>query len=174
MRIFGTMEIRKGSLLDATGVTYDYTDTYYHTIHAPQNQVDIDAVAAAFGQSGPRWVDHLMALRDRIVALVGLKTANSIDENDGRERVGMFSVLGRRADEILLGEDDSHLNFRISITLEPLGECDKRIGVTTAVKIHNRLGRCYFFFVKPAHRIIVPRMLRHNFRHLGAGIAASK
>ena len=34
------------------------------------------------------------------------------------------------------------------------------IDITTVVQYHNALGKAYFFFIKPFHRMIVPRVAK--------------
>ena len=78
-------------------------------------------------------------------------------------RVGIFRVLGRRTDELLLGEDDRHLDFRVSVLLRDDGEAQWAT-VTTVVRFHNALGRAYFAVVRPFHQLIVPALIRRALR----------
>ena len=66
------------------------------------------------------------------------------------DRAGLFHVVARAADEILLGEDDAHLDFRVSLMVR-----DGAATVSAVVRFHGALGRVYFFFVKPMHGHIV-------------------
>ena len=34
------------------------------------------------------------------------------------------------------------------------------IDITTVVQYHNALGKAYFFFIKPFHKMIVPRVAK--------------
>lgn len=65
--------------------------------------------------------------------------------------------------ELIVGDDDKHLNFRISVSKT---ERSGRVFVTiaTAVQIHNVLGRTYMLLVKPFHRFIAPYMVRRAVR----------
>ncbi len=65
-----------------------------------------------------------------------------------------------RDDELLLGGDDQHLDFRFSLLLRQ-GEASQDVFATTTVHFHNLWGRLYFFFVAPFHRQVIPAMLRH-------------
>ncbi|MBN9479844.1 MAG: DUF2867 domain-containing protein [Bordetella sp.] len=98
----------------------------------------------------PAWVDRLMALRNRLVRLAGLKTAGI----DG------FPVLAEQEDEIVVGFDDRHLDFRLVIRVEPSpGHAGRGVSIATLVDRHNLLGRAYIAAVTPFHRLIVTRML---------------
>ncbi len=106
----------------------------------------------------PSWVERLTSLRDTIVALFGLKTARDLAALAGREgagRVGIFRIYGKSENEILLGEDDRHLDFRISVLCGP-----QDVTVTTVVHCHNLLGRAYLFVIAPFHRLVVKASLR--------------
>ncbi|MCC2971373.1 DUF2867 domain-containing protein [Massilia sp. IC2-476] len=110
----------------------------------------------------PGWVDWLTGLRDTIVACFGLKTARQLAQLAGREkneRVGIFRIYTRCENEIVLGEDDRHLDFRVSILC---GAQD--LTVTTVVHCHNLLGRTYLFVIAPFHRMVVKASLRRAAR----------
>ena len=112
----------------------------------------------------PAWVDTLMGLRDALVAGFGLKTtkqlaAPSADTSD--KRVGIFKIYASNAQEVFLGEDDSHLNFRISVQLRPAtASSAQQLIVSTVVHCHNRLGRSYITLIAPFHRQVVQSGLR--------------
>jgi hypothetical protein len=64
------------------------------------------------------WVDRLMTVRDCIVSLFGLKTARALRADGGpagTPRVGIFRIYETLPDEVVLGEDDTHLDFRLSV-----------------------------------------------------------
>lgn len=132
----------------------------------PRLPDDVDAVTRRL-MSGPPpwWIDALMWLRNHVVRLVGLKSsprrerpATGAKLMPG-DRAGMFQVYGRTENEILLGGDDSHLDFRVSILIERDGDRASAV-LSTVVHYNSKLGRVYFFFVRPFHRLIVRAMLR--------------
>ena len=110
-----------------------------------------------------------MALRDGAVRRIGLKTSG--DDNkwnrqlanfqcEPGERIGLFKVFSKTNKEVILGQDDKHLDFRISLYLAPAtNNFQKRLTISTAVKFNNFFGRLYFLPVRPFHKIIVPKML---------------
>jgi Protein of unknown function (DUF2867) len=135
----------------------------------PQN---IDSVTRAIFATLPGWIAELLVLRNTIIRPLGLTTSvdsNPIDNNQGELKpgvtVGVFEVLDRKEDEILLGEDDKHLNYRVSVQLEREEEkC--WIIVSTVVQFNNWLGRAYFVPVKPVHKVIMPAMMRYGLERL--------
>jgi hypothetical protein len=64
------------------------------------------------------------------------------------QRVGMFSIWSIEADELIVGDNDKHLDFRLSIFRSSLNGVEM-MTVSTAVEIHNTLGKIYMVVVKP-------------------------
>src|SRR5438477_1217843 len=67
-----------------------------------------------FSHQAP-WISSLIAVRDAIVGRFGLKTARqltSLGAESKTGRVGIFKIYGTSPTEIVLGEDDRHLDFR--------------------------------------------------------------
>lgn len=113
----------------------------------------------------PLWIGWLTDLRDGIVACFGLKTARRLStlsgEADG-ERIAFFRVYSRGESEIVLGEDDRHLDFRLSVLRSPdLSPTQGgQLTVSTVVHCHNFLGRAYIRVIAPFHRLVVKASLR--------------
>ena len=84
------------------------------------------------------------------------------------EKFGLFQVFDRTAHEVILGEDDSHLNFRVSLYIEQQTNdlTKKKLVISTVVVFNNWFGRFYFFPVQPFHHRIVPSMLKATIRQL--------
>lgn len=151
------------SLVERALVPCHYFDAFALRT-SPATFGDVDNLARASAQL-PRWVERLMSLRNRVVRVVGLKTEPDRPLSAPSEAiaaggtVGIFPVLARSDDEILMGLDDKHLDFRFSLKLstEPGAECAI---ATTTVRFKNVWGRIYFTFVKPFHKLIIPAMLR--------------
>lgn len=99
----------------------------------------------------------LLALRNRIVAHFGLKSAE-LGIAQG-ERVGAFPVVSARYDQVVLGFDDRHLDFRIVLDVAPAGSHMCKVAITTLVQRHNSFGRFYILAITPFHKLIVRTML---------------
>nr|WP_240948923.1 DUF2867 domain-containing protein [Microbacterium sp. CFH 90308] len=93
----------------------------------------------------------VLAVRDRLVALVGLRPSSR----------DSFRVLARTGDEVLVGSDDRHLDFRASVR-----RTRHTVDVVTYVEVHNLLGRLYLVPVRMAHAAIVRGMLRRAAKRL--------
>lgn len=164
-------ELPKVSLLHTTPHPYHYVDSYQGMLYDVDNSLTSGDVGKAFFSSGPKWVEKLFALRNKIVAGLGLKTAGDIREREQKlaqfkcepnEQMGLFKVFAKTEHEVILGEDDKHLDFRVSLLLQPQENesTKKALTISTTVVFHNWLGRFYFLPVRPFHKLIVPRMLK--------------
>jgi hypothetical protein len=119
---------------------------------------DAETLARFIVSHQPAWVERLTAVRDMIVAPFRLKTARHLAQVASREqaeRVGIFRIYSRSGTEIVLGEDDRHLDFRVSVLCT-----SHEVTVTTVVHCHNLLGRAYLFVIAPFHRLVVKASLR--------------
>lgn len=98
----------------------------------------------------PQWVDGLMRLRNAIVRRMGLVVVE----------MGQFPVISSNDQEILLGLDDRHLNFRIRVQVLGHSETGTEAAVTTLVKLNSLLGRIYLTMVLPFHHAISRSMMK--------------
>lgn len=117
----------------------------------------------------------LMQLRDLIVKPLGLKTADEMDEEGGSsqngapqigDRIGFFKIYGISDNEIILGEDDRHQDFRVSVLRVP--EVPSRLYLATCCQRHNLLGHLYLATILPFHKMIVKGMLDGVAKKLSA------
>jgi hypothetical protein len=132
------------------------------------------ATLAGFLQSPPSGVSRLMAIRNVLVAPLGLRTSplgcpvsSLLSPNPVRTFAGRFPVLAQRIDaadtraEMILGADDKHLVFRSCVGVERLADGRMRCTLGTRVRTRNAFGRFYMATIGPIHRAyIVPAMLR--------------
>ena len=154
------------------------------TVYESMNLADAFAIQLPFGTSSdpdvlwrflilqqPSWIGWLTNVRDAIVACFGLKTAKHLATLSGEanaDRIGIFKVYGKSETEIVLGEDDKHLDFRLSVLRTP--DLSPTLGgqltVSTVVHCHNLLGRAYILVIAPFHRQVVKASLRRA-AHIG-------
>lgn len=138
----------------------DYQDTYQIS---KKTDATIDRITAELFK-GPKWVDNLMKLRDSIVRIFGLKTGKKKDTSTEEyfsigSKLEYFTVADRNANEIVMAENDKHLNFKTSVMIDR-NEADTTIYLSTIVTFNNIFGRLYFIPVKPFHRLIIKSILR--------------
>jgi Protein of unknown function (DUF2867) len=114
-----------------------------------------------------------MAVRDLLVSPFGIKSSTTIRAGaEGRSRIDFFPVLEEDEREVVLGEDDRHLDFRASLMVQefPMVQEDGSapfLVSTTAVRCHNLVGRLYLVAIRPFHVAVVNAALRRVSRSLG-------
>ncbi|WOF73714.1 DUF2867 domain-containing protein [Parvibaculaceae bacterium PLY_AMNH_Bact1] len=133
---------------------------------------EIAALATAVEVPGAQ---PLMRLRDLIVSPMGLKTADDFDDQDDAnqkpepqvgDRIGFFKIYSISENEVILGEDDTHQDFRVSIFRAQ--EVPSRLYLATCCQRHNLFGHLYLAAILPFHKMIVKGMLDGVAKKLSA------
>jgi hypothetical protein len=137
----------------------DLADAYAVAIDAANVAKGVDSLARSALEDPAPWIRLLLGLRDALVARFGVKTSREVRRAaiaDNAERIDFFRILARSDRELILGEDDRHLDFRLSVLLRvrPDGSGDELVA-TTVVHCHNALGRVYLALIAPFHRLVV-------------------
>jgi len=127
----------------------DVTDAF-RTDLLPGDGVDPIAWTTAIFSAVPAWVRALMHIRDALVRLVGVHTA---DAHPG----AIFPLHAATATEAVVGIDDRHLDFRLVTTVDGAARC---VTMTTVVHLHSRLGRAYWAVVRHFHPVVVRALMR--------------
>lgn len=139
----------------------DFTDTFSIRNHKD----NIETIAHLIFGAMPKWVSFLMKLRNVLVKSFGLKTGSSKDHNTNLkpgDNMGFIQTFSVTNNEIILGADDKHLNFRVSVynSLEP----KNNIKVTTLVEYNNLFGKIYMSIIRPFHVLIVKHMVKQAYK----------
>ena len=136
----------------------DLVDSY--TIDIPAGKSDAPEIARAMLGRSPPWLKTLLAIRDTVMARLGVKTTAQLRRGAGASgRIGFFPIVSSTSGEIVLGENDRHLDFRFSLLIERGDGALDRVVATTAVHCHNRLGRMYLRVIMPFHHVVVRSLL---------------
>ncbi|WP_027798101.1 DUF2867 domain-containing protein [Paraburkholderia dilworthii] len=142
----------------------DFADAF--SVDLPERAChDAEVLARHVFARQPAWIGMLLRFRDILVRPFGLKTAADLKQKGG-DRLSLFHVFDRYDDEIVLGEDDMHLDFRVSVLLQPSSHGRSRLIVTTLVFYNRPLGRAYITLIAPFHRVVVRASL-HRAQRLG-------
>jgi hypothetical protein len=159
----GRLVPRVSSLLGSTMDLVDWCDAFW--VELPRDSPDDPLYwrDVLFGSGGPgdRFAG-LLRVRDVLARWAGLKSAAT---GNGAE----YPVLAQDGAEVVVGMDDRHLDFRVALTVRPLGS--EVLVVTTAVRRHHRFGRAYFALVKAPHHVLVPRWTRRAVRRACPSVA---
>ncbi|MBS0521178.1 MAG: DUF2867 domain-containing protein [Proteobacteria bacterium] len=154
------VSIPAGSRLAALYPGADLADAFAAAL--PRSAArDVEVLTRFLFSDPPRWFRLLLAIRDGIMRPFGVKTSSDVgDSVDAARRVDFFPVLAVHEDELILGEDDRHLDFRVSVLLRKAdaGRQDELVA-TTVVHCHNVLGRAYLLVIWPFHRLVVRSLL---------------
>lgn len=156
------------------------------TLRLQRTQLDARSASAlladvleGFLRNPPAGVGHLMALRNRLVAPLRLRTSplgcpvsSLLSTDRSRLFAGRYPVLGSQVDaedscaEVLLGADDRHLRFRSSVRVQLRAEGDIEISLGSRVQTRNAFGRLYMALIDAAHRhYVAPALLRRAVEH---------
>lgn len=151
----GRLVPRVSTLMGSTMTSVDWCDAFW--VELPRDSPDDPLYwrDQLFGARDSRRPSSLMRARDLLARQVGLKSAAS---GNGAS----YPVLARDGRELVVGMDDRHLDFRVALTVRPIGT--ENLVVTTAVRRHNLFGRAYFAVVKGPHLVLVPYWARRAVR----------
>src|SRR5256885_856466 len=136
-------------------------------IHLPAGASDdVEVLARAAFERQAGWIRALTWVRDRVMATVGVKSSRAIGAAAAARGpvIGYFPLLSKRAGELVVGEDDRHLDFRVATLLRTATAGGRELVVVTVVHCHNRLGRTYLAMIAPFHRAIARANLEQAAR----------
>lgn len=132
-----------------------------------------------FLQAPPGSVSRLMALRNALVAPLGLRTSplgcpvsSLLSSHAEHMFAGRFPVRATHLDsidrhaQVILGADDRHLRFRSCVGIRVLGPGRVELSLGTRVQCLNTFGHLYMRLIDRVHRHHVsPAMLRRAAEH---------
>ena len=143
MKIYRNNILPENSLINSDLDSIDYFDSY--SIKKESN-CSVDEITTII-LSLPNWIKILLKIRHYLlVKPFGLSS--------GKNEV---PILYRNENEIVIGENDKHLYYRVSV-YKKSGQ-NPEIFLTTNVKFNNKWGKMYFAFIKPFHKLVVKSML---------------
>lgn len=168
-----------------------FADSYRTALPPSLAQLDAAAIAAHMMTGSPAWVTALLDLRNRLVAPLGLKGAR-LQVGAGQTDGGSpgFPVIAQIPAQVIMGIDDSHLDFRLCVeksggggpinpdtaddtngrsaiggdTGSDAAGSPQWLTVTTVVHTKRRLGKAYLAAIMPFHRLIVRTLLERVAR----------
>jgi len=157
------MTKKEPSFLTETGkkslTRIDFADTFSTTNHSNTLQ---EVTLLIFDQL-PTFIKFLFKLRNFLVKFIGLKSSPIPDSTPFAvgNNLGIFKIYGIYENEVLLGANDSHLNFRATVFNSQ--EKEYNIKVTTLVEFNSRKGRFYMFLIGPFHKLVVRVLINQAY-----------
>lgn len=123
----------------------------------------------AFFLSFPKSFKALLTMREFFAKRLGLKTAEETKKESRLEKlykfkgnigekVALFEVQDKSENELLTGQNDSHLDFKLSF-LSFKKDNKVILELATTVIINNSIGKLYFRIVKPFHKFYLKRII---------------
>ena len=165
------MKIKKCDIpSDSLVINYlpvDYKDSF-QVVPDKDIFVSPDDLMVRFWTDMPRWVNTLFKLRNFLVRFVGLKGAkgNNLDEFENCIRNGgsyrFVEMLAKDERETVMLMKDKHLDAYMSVRVSD----SRNVHVNTLVKYNNRLGRVYFFVIRPFHGLVVRGVLKRAVKRV--------
>jgi hypothetical protein len=165
------------SILKKDEKSFHYIDSFQGQYLITDHDYTIIEIGRLFLTSGPKWANYLMSIRDKVVGILGLKTAQQLTVDDRNhdnfrfepgEQLDIFKLFSKSENELVLGDDDKHLNFRVSLLLDSNSNNKNKgnVIITTVVKYRNLFGRIYFIPVRPIHKLIVKGTLKEMIKKI--------
>ena len=158
---------RHWALLPGAG----FADSFRIRLTPQLAQLNTTEITARMMAAQPAWISALLALRDRLVAPLGLKRASDNGAPAG------FPLLMAEPRRVVMGLDDSHLDFRLcvekssghaaeaTIDANDVGNVgDQWLTVTTVVRTKRWLGEFYLAAIMPFHRCVARTLLQGLLR----------
>ena len=134
-------------LLSADSPAFDYSDAF--SVMLPRGfSGDIDQLGRLFVQAlRPCWSEAISPteLQERTLDTTG--------------NIGAWFVARKRANQVVLGFNRSHIDLRLSLTIHHT-QGQIRATATTIARYNNLVGRFYFVPVKFGHRIVLAESMR--------------
>lgn len=133
----------------------DYKDSF-RVVLDKEIAATPDDLMVRFWTDMPGWINVLFKLRNFLVKFVGLEgSKGSLEELENCIRNGgnysLIEIVAKDERETVMLMRDKHLDAYISLRVSD----GKEVYANTLVKYNNRLGKMYFFVIRPFHGIVV-------------------
>ena len=141
-----------------------YQDSYCAPLL--ERDLDLPDIFQAIFAHHPTWIKISLIVRNRIVRSFGLDAASDAEifnftpksSYSVGDKIGIWPIFVLTDTELIVGRDNRHLDFRLSI-LKITDTNPAMVIVTTICQVHNLFGKLYLFFVVPFHKWGVKKIL---------------
>ena len=129
---------------------------------------DVEPLARIAFERQAWWIRALTRVRDVVMARVGVQSSSAVGRAGAARGavIGYLPVLSKDEKELIVGADDTHLDFRVTVQLRADAAHGRELVAATVVHCHNRLGRVYLAAIAPFHRAIVRANLERAVREM--------
>lgn len=155
-------DVPSGSMLSRELIERAYFRDSYR---APLSRRELGIVDVFFGifAHHPLWMKLLLIVRNKVASLAGLDapTASEIlhveikDRYVVGEKIGVWPIFSLSEDEVVIGRNNKHMDFRLSVLKVPDGDRTSVV-VSTICTVHNLTGKLYLFFRRSVPQVRRP------------------
>ncbi len=156
-KIYKAKELPEETLIIKNLSSVDYYDSYMIT---KKNEDSIERITEKV-LSLPDWINIALRIRYYLVVIPFGLTTGRFDDITKSSEVNSepVPIIEKNENEIVMGSDDKHLYFRISVMKKEV-EQNTEIYLNTIVKFNNIWGRIYFLPVRLGHKLVVRSLLK--------------
>lgn len=141
----------------------DLLDSYLAKLPAGSEGKIRRIAQAFFEQPAPWFIRKMLSVSDGFSRhMMQRKPVAYPSADQDQDQINLLPVLSEHDDELIVGKDDPHMNFRISVMIQKSVGGPDLISVTTVVRCNTRRGRLYLGAIRPFHRYLVPSNLRRT------------
>ena len=142
----------------------NFCDAYQGSMDHPDLGV-VDIFHGIFGHR-PNWMNALLIARNKAAALAGLETPSNAEIlNVERrhhyavgEKIGPWPIFYLGPDELIVGRNNKHMDFRLSI-MKVRENGKPSVIVSTICTVNNMFGSLYLSSIIPFHKFGVRKLI---------------
>ena len=155
-RIYKIKELPEETLIAKNMASVDYYDSY---MIKKKTDDSIDKITRKI-LTLPGWINFALRIRYYlIVKPFGLSTGRFDDKTENSEENSEpVPVIEKNENEIVMGSEDKHLYYRISVMKKEI-EQGSEIYLNTIVRFKNIWGKLYFLPVRLGNKLVVKSLL---------------
>ncbi|HCW09104.1 MAG TPA: hypothetical protein DGG95_17235 [Cytophagales bacterium] len=156
-KIFKIRNLPANTLITDGMMLFDYYDSYMIKRKTDDSiETIVEKILAL-----PCWIKIALQIRYfLIVKPFGLTTGRFDNTNESSEMNSEpVPIIKKNKNEIVMGSDDKHFYYRISVMKKEVGQ-ESEIYLNTVVKFNNVWGKIYFLPVKMGHKLVVKSLLK--------------
>ena len=156
-KIIKKKELPEGTQILENLSSVDYYDSYMITKNSKYSIEKLTENILLL----PNWVNIALRIRYCLIVKPFGLTTGRFDSRGNSSDIGFVPVpmISKNENEIVMGSDDKHLYYRISVMKKEV-EQKTKIYLSTIVKFNNIWGKLYFLPVKVGHKLVVKSILK--------------
>ena len=164
-RMVTACEVPEASLLDRRMVAAAYFFDAYRAPLRRSEATPAACFAAIFGHL-PKWLKLALLSRNAFAAAIGLRVPSGADmlrpaltgPFEVGQPIGPWRIYAINERELIAGEDNLHLDFRLSVQVQD-DEQGASVVVSTICAVNRPFGKIYLFFVIPFHKLALRQLM---------------